>query len=66
MWKHVSCPYILKFNGVFHHNDMPAIVTPWMSHGNITEYLQKTADANRLHLVNANFFQVQSISSLRA
>ena len=30
VWKQVSCPYILKFNGVFYYNDVPAIVTPWM------------------------------------
>lgn len=54
MWKHVVCPYILKFNGVLYHNDMPAIVTPWMPHGNITEYLEKHPDADRLRLVSPN------------
>ena len=52
MWKHVSCPYILKFDGVFYHNGLPAMVTPWMAHGNITEYLEKDADADRLRLVS--------------
>jgi len=52
VWKHVSCPYILKFDGVFYHNGLPAMVTPWMAHGNITEYLEKDAHADRLRLVS--------------
>ena len=60
----MSCPYILKFNGVFYHNDLPAIATPWMTHGNINEYLEKYADANRLRLVRLIFLPVQSNSSL--
>ena len=52
MWKHVSCPYILKFNGAFYHNNLPAIVTPWMAHGNITEYLENYPDADRLRLAS--------------
>ena len=61
MWKYVSCPYLLKFTGVFYHNDMPAIVTPWMSHGNITEYLGKHPDANRLRLVSLNLSSAPDI-----
>ena len=45
------CPYILKFNGAFYHNGVPAIVTPWVPHGNITNYLEKHSDADRLRLV---------------
>ncbi|KAF9647776.1 kinase-like protein [Thelephora ganbajun] len=51
VWKHLSCPYILKLNGVFYHNGVPAIVTPWMSHGNVTEYLKNNPEANRLRLL---------------
>ena len=54
VWKYVSCRYILKFDGVFYCNDVPAIVTPWMPHGNITEYLEKHPDVNRLRLVGLN------------
>ena len=54
MWKHLSCPYLLKFSGVFYHNTVPAIVTPWMPHGHIIEYLEKNADADRLRLVSSN------------
>ena len=52
VWRHVSSPNVLKFNGVFYHNDVPAIVTPWMAHGNITEYLENHPDADRLRLVS--------------
>ena len=64
MWKYVSCPYILKFNGVFYYNELPAIVTPWMVHGNITEYLEKHADADRLRLVSLTSSLAPNISSL--
>jgi len=53
LWKHVSCPYILKYNGAFYHNDVPAIVTPWMPRGNIAEYLEKHTEADRLRLVSS-------------
>ena len=64
VWKHVSCPYILKFNGLFYHNDIPAIVTPWMPHGNITEYLQKHHGTDRLRLVSSDVPPAPSINSL--
>jgi len=68
MWKHMSCPYILTFNGVFCHNEAPAIVTPWIAHGNISGYLEKHADADRLRLVSLitprapNFNLIQTLS----
>jgi len=64
MWRHVSSPYILKFNGVFYHDDVPAIVTPWMTHGNITEYLENHPDANRLRLVRLHVAPAPKIDSL--
>ena len=53
-WRYLSCPYVLKFEGVFYHKDIPAIVTPWMPHGNITEYLVKHPDVDWLRLVSSN------------
>ena len=64
MWKHVSSPFILKFNGVFYHNGVPAIVTPWMAHGNIIKYLDKHADADRLRLVSSTTTSAPGICSL--
>jgi len=45
-------PHILEFNGAFYHNNVPAIVTPWMRRGNIAEYLEKHTDVDRLRLVS--------------
>ena len=50
-WKYIACPYILNFNGIFYWDDVPAVVTPWMTHGTIAEYLDKHADADGLQLV---------------
>jgi len=66
VWKHVSCPYILEFNGAFYRDGVPAIVTPWMPHGNITEYLEKYPDADRLRLVNLNALAAPGTRSIRA
>ena len=63
MWKHVSCPYVLELEGVFYHNDFPAIVTPWMPNGNITEYLRGRPDADRLHLVSLNIPPAPAVTS---
>jgi len=52
MWKYIMCPHILQFIGAFYHNNVPAIVTPWVRHGNITEYLEKHPDVDRLRLVS--------------
>ena len=60
VWKHISCSHILKFYGAFYRDHQPVIVTPWMLHGNITEYLEKHADADRLRLVNSNVRQCQA------
>ena len=60
VWRQVSCPYVLKFKGVFYHNDMPAIVTPWMPHGNITEYLEEHPEVDKLHLVSSNLLSSQA------
>ena len=65
VWKHLSCPYLLKFNGVFYHNGMPAVVTPWMSNGCIIEYLEKHTDANPLRLVGWSIPPGLGTSSLR-
>ena len=60
----MSCPYILKFSGAFYYNGLLAIVTTWMAYGNIVEYLEKHADADRLRLVSLTFFLASNISLL--
>jgi len=52
MWGYALCPHISKFYGVFYYNGVPAIVTPWMRRGNITEYLEKHPEVDRLQLVS--------------
>ena len=52
MWRYILCPHILKLTGAFFHDDVLAIVTPWMSRGNIAEYLEKHPNADRLQLVS--------------
>ena len=64
MWKQMACPHILKFNGLFYRNEVPAIVTPWMPHGNITEYL-KSHDADRLRLVSFDVPPTPNVASHR-
>ena len=61
VWKHVSSTYVLKFKGAFYHSDVPAIVMPWMPHGNITEYLAKHPDVDRLRLVSSNTPKSQTV-----
>ena len=39
---------------MFYRDYAPAIVTPWVPHGNITEYLEKSPNVNRLRLVSLN------------
>ena len=65
IWKQIRLLYILKLEGVFYHNGVPAIVTPWMPAGNIIEYLGKTPDANRLKLASSSVLPVSGIGSLR-
>jgi len=57
----MACPYILKFNGIFYHNDVPAIVTPWVPHGSITKYLEKHIGVDRLQLVRLSVPPVLSV-----
>ena len=64
MWKHMSWPYILEFNGVFYHNGVPAIVTPWMLGGNITEYLEEYTVVERFRLASSSVPPVSDVSSL--
>jgi hypothetical protein len=52
MWKYMVCPYILKVDGLFYRNGVPAVVTPWIPHGNITEYLANHPNVDRFRLVS--------------
>ncbi|KDQ58947.1 hypothetical protein JAAARDRAFT_127753, partial [Jaapia argillacea MUCL 33604] len=42
VWKHLSSPYVLPCLGVSDlFPDLLTIVSPWMKHGNVLQYLQK-------------------------
>lgn len=62
MWRYMLCPHILKLAGAFFHDDVLAIVTPWMSRGNIAEYLEKHPNADRLQLVSLSVPSVPEVA----
>lgn len=60
-WKQISHPNLVP---VFEVSDIRsrgkislAVITPWASNGNITEYLQKHRGANRLELVSVSAYE---------
>jgi len=61
MWKCLWSPHILELGGVFFHNGVPAVVTLWMPHGNIAEYLEKHPDTDRLRLVSLRAFPAPGV-----
>ena len=58
------CPYTLKLDGLFYRNDVPAIVIPWIPHGNINEYLANHPNADRFRLVSLGFYQRSALAHL--
>lgn len=50
-WKHLRHPNILPLLGVTINDDQFAMVSEWMDNGNITEFVQKDYDANRIALL---------------
>jgi len=51
-WKYVSHPNVLPFHGVSETLFPFCIISPWLSNGNIIEYIKKNQRANRLQLVS--------------
>ena len=49
MWKYLKHPNVLPFLGAT--IDPPQLVSVWMRGGNLTNYLNKNADADELGLV---------------
>jgi len=52
-WKHLTHPHILPFLGVTHDVFTPrlSLVSPWMPNGNILNYIEKHARADKLALL---------------
>jgi len=51
-WKHLSHPNVLPFLGVSESLFPFSIITPWLSNGDIIEYIRKHRGVNRLRLVS--------------
>ena len=51
-WKQVSHPNVVPFLGVSETLFPFSIVSPWLSNGNIAEYIQKHEGVNRIQLVS--------------
>ncbi|KAF9645572.1 kinase-like protein [Thelephora ganbajun] len=53
-WRHLQHPNILPFIGVNLERQRLAMVSEWMEHGKITEFVEKHKEVNRIQLVKAN------------
>lgn len=54
-WKALRHPNVLPLVGVVMANDRFAMVSEWMTNGNINQFLVARGDANRLELVSFRF-----------
>jgi serine/threonine protein kinase len=54
-WKRLNQPYILPFLGISQDAIAPhlCLVSPWMTHGNILDFIDESPEADRLSLVCA-------------
>ena len=53
-WKYLSDPNVLPFLGVSETLFPFCIITPWLSNGNITEYVKRKPEVDRLRLVSVH------------
>ncbi|KAF8990025.1 hypothetical protein BDQ17DRAFT_1372489 [Cyathus striatus] len=54
LWRYLVHPNLLPFYGIYQLGDTGGricLVSPWMSNGNICQYLQRYPDTNRQHLI---------------
>ena len=61
-WKRLSHPHILPFLGLTRDHHL-SLVSPWMSNGNILEYLEKNPNADELLLVRHTYPGIYLCSS---
>jgi serine/threonine protein kinase len=55
LWRQLSHPNVLPFYGVYHwdqNRSRVCLISPWMSNGNIVQYLEDYPHANRINLVS--------------
>ena len=55
-WRHLRHPNILPFLGADLEQHRLAIISEWMDHGNINEYLKERKEVNRVQLVSRRLF----------
>ena len=53
MWKALCHPNVLSLLGVTMGNNQFAMVSEWMTNGNINEFVRANRDANRFKLVGS-------------
>ena len=66
VWKYVSHPNVLPFLGVSETLFPFCIISPWMSGGDILEYIQKHRGVNRLQLVSIHHNLYKRLSESRS
>ncbi|KAF9455773.1 hypothetical protein BDZ94DRAFT_1205430 [Collybia nuda] len=50
LWGQLSHRNLLPFYGIYRYRNRLCLVSPWIEHGHIREYLERNSDVNRLHL----------------
>lgn len=66
-WRQLDHPNVLPFYGVFHLNNeriRVCLVSPWMEHGNIIQFLEKRPDVNCIPLVSKELSWPHYLTSL--
>ncbi|KAF8995845.1 kinase-like domain-containing protein [Cyathus striatus] len=54
IWSHLSHPNVFPFYGIYHLHNMEeqvCLVSPWMNHGNIVDFLSRNSRADRVKLM---------------
>ncbi|KAF8074585.1 kinase-like domain-containing protein [Lyophyllum atratum] len=51
LWGQLSHPNLLPFYGIYRLRGQIAFIAPWMEYGDVTEYLKKHPEANRVLLL---------------
>lgn len=51
IWSKAEHENVQALTGIIMFQGRLGMVSPWMEHGNLQEYIEKHPDANRYHLV---------------
>lgn len=61
MWKRLRHPNVVDFLGFGSDSHPISLVYPWMTNGNLSEYLRKRPDADKLGLVCSRLSTVDNL-----